>query len=475
MDDKSDLYPVPPAADLPKEPPPPARAAWLRGFAWRLVLAGTVVYLLLWTLPFPLSPLATVKVPEASPVAAFCQQAMQGWSDAADAATRWFGANVYPGKVVERVAATDSLDTKFDWLQSVLIAVFALGLGLLWALLDRRAALLRLGLSLLRLQLRYFVAWTMFFAGAMKVIAPAPGGMHGELLYSSFGSSAPMGLLEAFTDASPLYLLVAGCLEILVGLLLCFRRTTLLGALVGLAVLGHIVLLNLGYDLPAKRLSLHLLAMCVVLAAPDARRLWQVFVANRFAESAVLRARMPLWLKLPVMGFGFLFAAVLVFLAVAPRIDACLQHQGKWILWPQGSGLWEPVAAGPWRLLWCDGINGRLTLADGTVQAFQCMAGQDGKVEWDFSPHDPVHARSTLAFEVKDVPIDPKAEPAWLPAMRQGTFAAPAPTSLRQLTLRGELRGTAVDVVLRQRPLDTFLVWGRGFHWVQDRAVEGGR
>ena len=86
--------------------------------------------------------------------------------------------------------------------------------------------------------------------------------------------------------ASESYNVFTGAGEILGGLLLTTRRTTLLGAIVSLGVLGHVAMLNFSYDVPVKLFSLHLLAMAVFLIAPDLRRLATMFLMIRISCSS---------------------------------------------------------------------------------------------------------------------------------------------------------------------------------------------
>jgi hypothetical protein len=64
------------------------------------------------------------------------------------------------------------------------------------------------------------------------------------------------------------------------GLLLLFRRTTSLGAMVSCAVTANVVALNFCYDVPVKLYSINILLMAVFLLAPDLRRLFAVLVLN---------------------------------------------------------------------------------------------------------------------------------------------------------------------------------------------------
>jgi hypothetical protein len=60
-------------------------------------------------------------------------------------------------------------------------------------------------------------------------------------------------------------------------MLLATRRTAKAGALVMVAVMSNVVMLNFCFDVPVKLASTHLLVFALVIAAPDARRLWSVF------------------------------------------------------------------------------------------------------------------------------------------------------------------------------------------------------
>ncbi|MGH2900108.1 MAG: hypothetical protein ACRDMZ_15645, partial [Solirubrobacteraceae bacterium] len=79
--------------------------------------------------------------------------------------------------------------------------------------------------------------------------------------------------LWAFMGYSLPYTFFAGFMEALGGVLLMWRRTTTLGALVLVAVLTNVVLMNFCYDVPVKIWSSELLAMAIVIAAPDVRRM----------------------------------------------------------------------------------------------------------------------------------------------------------------------------------------------------------
>src|SRR5262249_26025686 len=76
----------------------------------------------------------------------------------------------------------------------------------------------------------------------------------------------------------------AGGAELLGGILLIFPRTTTLGALVCLADMIQVFMLNMTYDVPVKLLSFHLILLSLFLLAPDLKRLTNFFL-NRATEA----------------------------------------------------------------------------------------------------------------------------------------------------------------------------------------------
>ena len=164
----------------------------------------------------------------------------------------------------------------------------ALG-GRLWTLRDRRLANDERVHAWFLVWLRFSLASAMILYGASKVFMGqfAPPGF-GRLL-ETYGDSSPMGLLWTFMGFSQGYTFFAGLAEMLGGVLMITRRTTLLGAMVSAGVLTNIVLLNFFYDVPVKQFSSHLLLMALLLMAPHARRLANLLIFNRATAPAPLR------------------------------------------------------------------------------------------------------------------------------------------------------------------------------------------
>lgn len=182
--------------------------------------------------------------------------------------------------VTARRVQTGSGDTTWDWVRVLVIVTVSAAIALIWSIVDRRARSYPRLHAGLRIYLRFALAAVMIEYGAMKLFpSQFPPPSLGRLM-QTYGSSSPMGLLWTFMGASMAYNVFAGAGEVLGGLLLTTRRTTLAGALVSAAVMTNVVMLNFCYDVPVKLFSSELLLTALFLIAPDAKRLAAFFLQD---------------------------------------------------------------------------------------------------------------------------------------------------------------------------------------------------
>ena len=183
---------------------------------------------------------------------------------------------------------TGSGDTTLQYVHNLLYVVVALAATAVWSVLDRRRPNYRTLGAWLRVLVRYNLAFTLFGYGFAKIV---PLQFQRTLLFKMmepYGDFSPMGVLWSFMGASLPYVIYSGCAEVLGGMLLLFRRTTTLGALVSFAVMLNVAVLNYCYDVPVKLYSTNLVLMAVFLLIPDLRRLFDIFVRNRAVPCADL-------------------------------------------------------------------------------------------------------------------------------------------------------------------------------------------
>ena len=123
---------------------------------------------------------------------------------------------------------------------------------------------------------RYVLAFEMVRYGLAKVV-----GMQFYPQYWTLDRRVvnmhPMSLVWAFFGRSYGYQLAGGIVELGSAVLLCFRRTTLLGACLLATALTNVVLVNVFYDVYVKLMASLYLVLDVSLIARDAPRLWAAF------------------------------------------------------------------------------------------------------------------------------------------------------------------------------------------------------
>lgn len=175
-------------------------------------------------------------------------------------------------------------DKTFDWVQAFCLAVIALAATAVWSALDRRRENYSGMYKWFRLVVRFVLASEMFLYGFDKIIPLQMPFPFLTRLLEPYGKFAPMSVLWYSIGASRSYEIFAGSAETLGGLLLLAPRTTTAGALICLADMIQVFMLNMTYDVPVKLFSFHLILLSVFLLAPDVRRLCNFFFRERATE-----------------------------------------------------------------------------------------------------------------------------------------------------------------------------------------------
>lgn len=433
---------LPAAAQLAEEPRP--AAVWSPGK--RLLFRFAFSYLVLYSLPFPL-----FDIPYAGKAAMWYPQM---WNKLVP----WAGQQVFG--VAVTVQPNGSGDTTYNYVQVFCFFVLAAAAALAWSLLDRRRRSYARLYQWLRVYLRFVLAAAMIGYGAFKVIPaqfPAPTF---DRLMQPYGDSSPMGLLWTFMGASVAYNVFTGLGELMGGLLLVFRRTTLLGALICIGVMANVVMLNFSYDVPVKLYSSHLLLMAFFLAAHDLRRLADVLVLNRPAEPADPGDDRPLfrhrWLHWGTKAAGVLFIGHLTFTSLQFSYRQARDYSAAAAAKSPLYGLWEveelvidgkvspPLVTDEsrWRRVMFTGPN---------QMSFQLMSGTRDRYNVEIDPK-----KRTVAFTRR-------LDPSWNSTL---AYARPEP---KLLVLQGTFGGHKVRARLRQGEIPKFLLTTRGFHWINER------
>lgn len=197
--------------------------------------------------------------------------------------TEWTAITLF-GATPPLIYVGNSGDTVFHWTQTFLLLVIAIVATAVWVAVDRDGVGARRAVPLqkwFRLFVRFALAAQMFYYGIAKVIPtqfPPPSLV---TLVEPVGHLALADMLWTFVGSSTSYQIFTGCAELIAGLLLVVPQTTPLGALIALADMIQVFVLNMTYDFALKQLSFHLILLSLFVLAPDVKRLANVLVLNR--------------------------------------------------------------------------------------------------------------------------------------------------------------------------------------------------
>src|SRR5262249_34027841 len=370
--------------------------------------------------------------------------------------TSWAAVHVL--RITAPLAYTgNSRDTTFFWAQLFLVSIAAAITTVVWLSLDRRRKNYDALHKWSRLLIRFLLAAQMFYFGMVKVIPtqfPAPSLI---TLLAPVGNLSLQGFLWTSIGVSPAYQIFTGVVEVVGGLLLIAPRTVTLGALICLASLIQVFVLNMTYDVGVKILSFQLVLMSLFLLAPDLRVLMNVFL---FKRSGVISFAEPqLFESLRANRIALAVQIVFGLYLLGAYTDV-----GRTFWYADGGG------GSPRSLLY--GIWDVKELSvDGQSRPpqFNDYDRRWRRVVFD-SPQWIFFQRTDDSFMRYGVSIDAQQNTLALTKGHSRTwqshFAFQRPDS-DELILEGEMDGHIIQVRLERLQLDTFRVLNSRFRWVR--------
>jgi hypothetical protein len=376
--------------------------------------------------------------------------------------TLWAAENLF-GAITPISYVGNSGDTIFHWVQTaLLLAVAAVGAAV-WSAIDGRRRDYATLHKWFRLYLRFGLAAQMFYYGTAKIIPtqfPPPALV---TLVRPVGDLSLTDLLWVFVGASTPYQMVTGWAEMLAGVLLIVPHTATLGALIALADLVQVLVLNMTYDFGLKQISFHLILIALFLLTPDFQRLANVLVLGRPADASrepvlfsTLRAnRVALAAQ---VAFGLLLIVMFTNLSL------------RFYVADGGTGAPRSPLYGIWEVerLAIDG-EVRLPLLNDYDRRWR-------RVIFDFTDRM-FFQRWDDSYAGYGVSIDEGRRMLALTKGRSKTWSStfaydrPAPD---RLILDGEMDGYRIRAELQLLERDTFRLLNSGFRWVRPPDVAGG-
>ncbi len=368
----------------------------------------------------------------------------------------WIAKNILPISYPVTVFTNGSGDTTYDYVVIFFITAMALVAALVWSILDKRTKAYNKLFYWFRVIVRYYVAITMFSYGFVKVFKLQFPFFSPDRLLEPYGDSSPMGLAWNFLGFSRGYNYVMGLAELLSGILLLFRRTTTLGALVTLAVAGNIMAINYCFDVPVKLLSTALVVMSLFLLAKDIHRLMNFFILNRPAQAANISAPVfrKKWQNILLCVLKYALIVYVIIINIQQALSAMKQY---------GEAAPKPPLHGIYNIETF--VRNKDTLAPLTTDT----------TRWDqLIVSYPGYAfikmmnDSTRGFAFSADTVEKKIEMfSYRDTTKKSNFVYNFPQK-NALRLIGKLNGDSVVIQMNKYDLNNFRLINRGFRWVNE-------
>ena len=367
----------------------------------------------------------------------------------------WTAAHVFHVSQPLVYQASGSGDKTYDWVLQFCILIVALVATAVWSALDPKRENYAAMYKWFRLFIRFCLAGQMLAYGWAKAV---PLQMPFPRLYTliePYGNFSPMGVLWASIGASPAYEIFAGCAEMLGGILLILPRTAMLGALICLADMTQVFMLNMTYDVPVKLFSFHLILLSLFLLVPDIKRLLDLFFLNRPVQPST---QLPLFATPHANRLAV--TAQILFGVYLMGMNA----YGSQALWYQyGGGSPKSALYGIWNVdeLVIDGESRPPLMTD---QDRWRRVIFDVPTRAAFQHMDESLARFGAAIDTKEssLKLTKNDDKEW-----KANFTYTRPAADR-LILEGEIDGHKEKMELQLVDRSKFLLVSRGFHWVQE-------
>lgn len=369
-------------------------------------------------------------------------------------AAPWFGDHVFHlTGAAAMLHVGVSNDQALTWISVGVMFAVAIFATVVWSGVDSRRSYPKL-LLWFRFALRLCIGASMLLYGMLKLFPNQMAPPSFAVLNEPLGNTSPMTLLWTLVGLHPLYETIGGAMEVLCGLLIVFRRTALLGALLTIVVMSNVVLYNYFFDVPVKIFSTHLLLMAWIVILPDVPSLFAFFVRHR---AAGIQSGWSPWSDVVSVRRENIIIAVWLVVAVAGqvyRLAPITAHELASIARPGPfTGMWR-VDAATKPYITADGYpmtemslepNGRAMLRATDGALYRAVAVYDGE-------------QHTLEIQ----PIGLKQKTTY-------AFTQPDATHLVLTPVRGDFG----ILTLSRIPIPAkYPLLERGFHWVNEWGLE---
>jgi hypothetical protein len=194
-------------------------------------------------------------------------------------AVKWVGNNIFhiKGAYTSQIVS----DSTGMYINLFLISVIAIALSFLWRLFEKQERDYNRLKYWFHTIISYYLSLQLLIYGFDKLFKhqfylPEP-----NTLYTPLGNLSPDILYWSTMGSSYYYSVFMGLLEVIPAALLLFQRTRLIGAVIALAVMINVIVINFSYDISVKVYSCFLLLLCFMVALPGLKKIFHLLVLNK--------------------------------------------------------------------------------------------------------------------------------------------------------------------------------------------------
>lgn len=339
------------------------------------------------------------------------------------------------------ISGSGSGDKTFDWLHAFTFLIIAAVLTSAWSVAARRVANHGVAHRRFVVFLRFALGTTLLSYGAAKFIPLQMSYPGLTRLLEPYGQFSPMGVLWASIGASPSYEIFTGIAEATAGVLLFIPWTARLGAVMSLACMIQVFMLNMTYDVPVKLFSFHLVLMSLYLLMPDLKQLASAVIDKRVTGRKMAIAQV-------------VIAMLLLGNAVYGSISA-------WTLY--GGGAPKSPLYGVWVVtqMSIDGVD-RLPLINDYERWRRVIFDRPTQVSFQRMDDTFVHYPARIDTAAKSIVLTKNGDTNWKASL---AFEQVTPS---QLNVSGDMDQRTIRMHLVLFPRDRFPLASRGFNWIQE-------
>ncbi len=370
----------------------------------------------------------------------------------------WIGENMLGIDYTFVANGFGSGDNTFAYVLLFVTIILALFATVLWALVNRGRKAYNQLLYWFLIVLRISLICAMFLYGFVKVFQvqfPSPSLVR---LLQPLGDFSPMGLAWTYMGYSKGFGMFAGFMEILGGLLLIPKRTQTLGAFIIMGVMLQVAMMNFMFDIPVKLFSIHLIVMAGIIFMTDSTRFVQVFLNNSATKvhqyytpvKDTSYANTIFWVK--IIGLGLLLIVGTIFGYTTEQSRSNENNQ------PYLYGIWEATQViknhDTIPPLVTDSTRWRYLIIERKNRAMVKYM-DDNKSNFKFKL-DTLAQKISMYASNKDT-------------VRHNLRYTYPSNSL--LELEGILENDTIQIMLKRKNLESFLLKSRGFHWINEAPL----